>query len=550
MAIVLAAVIGMSFELLFRHTRHAYMDSLMTGAAFGIPVWASISVIIFPLVRGQMPQWTAAGMRALLPQLMGWVLYGASVGILLQVLRDLVSLRAPDKTEAAPRILPRKHIVILGGGFGGTSTAESLEHLFGADESVEFILVSETNALLFTPMLAEVAGSSLEPTHISSPLRTSLHRTRVIRGKASGVDLEGRGVTILLGDGSATQTLTFDHLVLALGSISSYLGLENVQRRAFDFKSLVDAIRIRNHVIDMFECADREADHATRRAALTFVVAGGGFAGVELAGALNDFGRGMLADYPSLRAEDLRVILVHSRDRILPELSEPLAAYALDRMRERGVTFKLNARLADAGPGAVFLKPDEEIRAQTLVWTAGTTPNPLLKALPVEHDKRGAIIVDSMLAVPNFPGVWALGDCAAVNDSKTGRSCPPTAQFALREARTVAKNIYANLRGKPLSPFHFDSLGALCVVGHQTACAELIVPFANKSVRFSGLIAWIMWRSIYLAKLPGLERKARVMVDWIMELFFPRDIVQTIDLSALSSRETAPPPVPETDRGR
>jgi NADH dehydrogenase len=218
-------------------------------------------------------------------------------------------------------------------------------------------------------------------------------------------------------------------------------------------------------------------------------------------------------------------------------------------MRERGVTFKLNARLADAGPGAVVLTPDEEIRAQTLVWTAGTTPNPLLTALPVEHDKRGAIIVDSTLAVPNFPGVWALGDCAAVTDSKTGKHCPPTAQFALREARTVAKNIYANLQGKPLTPFHFDSLGALCVVGHQTACAELIVPFVrNKSVRFSGLIAWIMWRSIYLAKLPGLERKARVMVDWIMELFFPRDIVQTIDLSALRSLETAPPPGPKPDR--
>ena len=561
-AIVLAAVIGMSFELLFRHTRYAYMDTLMTGAAFGLPVWASISVIIFPLISGQMPQWTAAGMRALLPQLTGWVLYGASVGILLQALRDLVSLRAPDKIEAAPRTLPSKHIVILGGGFGGTSTAESLEHLFGADESVEFILVSETNALLFTPMLAEVAGSSLEPTHISSPLRTSVHRTRVICGRASQIDLEGRRLTILLGDGSATQMLTYDHLVLALGSVSNYLGLDNVQRRAFDFKSLLDAISIRNHVIDMFERADREPDQTIRQETLTFVVAGGGFAGVELAGALNDFGRGMLADYPSLRPEDLRVILVHSRDRILPELSEPLAAYALQRMRDRGVTFKLNARLADAGPGTVVLKPtsganassiehshieDEEIRAQTLVWTAGTTPNPLLKILPVERDKRGAIIVDSALAVPNFPGVWALGDCAAVTDSKTGKPCPPTAQFALREARTVAKNIYANVHGKPLTPFHFDSLGALCVVGHQTACAELTVPFArNKSVMFSGLIAWIMWRAIYLSKLPGLERKARVMVDWIMELFFPRDIVQTIDLSALSSVETVHPTTLET----
>ena len=561
-AIAMATVFGMGFDLLFRYTRHAYVDSLMAGAAFGIPLWASISIIIFPIIGGQMPHWTAAGMRALLPQLTGWVLYGATVGFLLQTLRDLILQRTRHETVAPPRTLPSKHIVILGGGFGGMSTAESLEHLFGADQSVEFTLVSETNALLFTPMLAEVAGSSLEPTHISSPLRTSVHRTRVICGRASQIDLEGRRLTILLGDGSATQMLTYDHLVLALGSVSNYLGLDNVQRRAFDFKSLLDAISIRNHVIDMFERADREPDQTIRQETLTFVVAGGGFAGVELAGALNDFGRGMLADYPSLRPEDLRVILVHSRDRILPELSEPLAAYALQRMRDRGVTFKLNARLADAGPGTVVLKPtsganassiehshieDEEIRAQTLVWTAGTTPNPLLKILPVERDKRGAIIVDSALAVPNFPGVWALGDCAAVTDSKTGKPCPPTAQFALREARTVAKNIYANVHGKPLTPFHFDSLGALCVVGHQTACAELTVPFArNKSVMFSGLIAWIMWRAIYLSKLPGLERKARVMVDWIMELFFPRDIVQTIDLSALSSVETVHPTTLET----
>ena len=541
MAIVLAAIIGKGFELLFRYTRYAYLDSLMTGATFGVSFWASISLIILPVIRGQMPQWTAEGMRALSPQLTGWVLYGASVGLVLQALRDLMRPGDRSLSVVPTRILPNKHVVILGGGFGGVSTAKSLEHLFGADQSVEFTLVSETNALLFTPMLAEVAGSSLEPTHISTPLRTSLRRTRVIRGKASQIDLEGRRVTVLCGDDSATETLTYDHLVLALGSVSNYLGLENVQRRAFDFKSLIDAIRIRNHVIDMFERADRELDKTTRQEILTFVVAGGGFAGVELAGALNDFGRGMLADYPSLRPEDLRVILVHPRERILPELSEKLAAYALERMRERGVVFKLNSRLTDAAPGTVILKPDEEIPAQTLVWTAGTTPNPLLKRLPVERDKRGAVIVDSTLAVRNFPGVWALGDCAAVTDAKTAKPCPPTAQFALRAARTLAKNIHASVHDKPLTPFHFDSLGALCVVGHQTACAELTVPFARKkSVTFSGLIAWIMWRAFYLAKLPGLERKARVLVDWTMELFFPRDIVQTIDIAALRGLETPP----------
>ena len=174
---------------------------------------------------------------------------------------------------------------------------------------------------------------------------------------------------------------------------------------------------------------------------------------------------------------------------------------------------------------------DGEIRAQTLVWAVGTAPNPLLKSQPFERDERGTVKVDFTLAVPGHPGVWALGDCAAVNDAKTGKPCPPTAQFAIREAATVARNIAAQLAGRPLKNFHFDSLGALCVVGHQTACAELRVPFArSKSVRFSGLLAWLMWRGIYLSKLPGMERKIRVLMDWMIELFFPRDIVQTIDL--------------------
>jgi len=194
------------------------------------------------------------------------------------------------------------------------------------------------------------------------------------------------------------------------------------------------------------------------------------------------------------------------------------------------VTFRLNTRLADARPGVVVLS-DGEIPAETLVWTAGTAPNPLVKSLPVEKSKRGAVVVEGTMAVPNHPGIWALGDCAEVYDAKTGKPCPPTAQFALREAETLAKNIRAQLVGQPMRNFHFDSLGQLCVVGHQTACAELTVPFAGSgSIRFSGLLAWLMWRGIYLAKLPGLERKIRVLMDWTIELFFPRDIVQTIDL--------------------
>jgi NADH dehydrogenase len=532
--LLLGMIVGAAYSVSMSHTRGAYVDNMMTAAALGVPLWALISVVAIPLLASRVPDWNAEQMRTHFPALVGWVLYGAVLGLLTQGFREIADrLMGPEPARA--KSLPKevKRIVILGGGFAGMKTAESLEHQFLHDHSIRITLVSDTNALLFTPMLAEVAGSSLEPSHISTPLRSSLPRTNFVRATIEAIDLEKRLVRLVADpsrkDGGPRE-IPYDQLVLALGAVSNYLGLVNVEKNALDFKSLLDAIQIRNRVIDMFERADSERDLDARRRMLTFVIAGGGFAGVELAGALNDFARGILADYPNLESVDLKVILVHARDHILPELSESLGRYAQEKMAARGVIFRLNARLSDFQSGVVAVS-DGEIPAETLVWTAGTAPNPLLRSLPIERDKRGAVIVETTLAVKDHPGVWALGDCAAVVDGVTGKSCPPTAQFALREAPVVARNIRAALEGRPLLPFHFDSLGALCVVGHQTACAELSVPFARgRSMRFSGLLAWAMWRGIYLSKLPGLERKIRVLMDWTVELFFPRDIVQTIDL--------------------
>jgi NADH dehydrogenase len=531
--VLMGAVIGAAYSATLRPTSGTYVDNLTAAAALGVPFWTLVSIIVLPLASGRMPEWSAAQMRQLFPMLVGWVIYGAGLGLATQALNDVVErVFGPEAVPSPPAESEKKRIVILGGGFAGMRVAEYLEEHLGG--SAFITLVSETNALLFTPMLSEVAGSSLEPSHITTPLRTSLHSTRFIRARVAGIDLAAHRVS--LGPGTAdtgeehSEGIPYDHLVLALGAVSNYLGMANLEKFSFDFKTLLDAIRIRNHVIEMFERADRESDPSLRKAILTFVIAGGGFAGIELAGALNDFARGILADYPSLHPEELSVIVVHSRERILPELTESLAHYAQKRMADRGVAFRLNTRLKDAQPGVVVLS-DGEIQADTLVWTAGTAPNPLLKSLAVEKDKRGAVVVDRALAVPGHPGTWALGDCAAIRDAKTGKPCPPTAQFALREAELLGRNIKAQMEGSPLRGFHFDSLGAFCVVGHQTACAELTLPLARgRSIRFSGLLAWFMWRGIYLSKLPGLERKIRVLMDWTIELFFPRDIVQTIDL--------------------
>src|SRR5439155_10021251 len=319
------------------------------------------------------------------------------------------------------------------------------------------------------------------------------------------------------------EELRYDHLVLALGSVPNFHGLPGMQDHCFTLKTLDDAQRLRNHVIALLERADVEPDPEERRRQVCFVVAGGGFAGTEMIAELFDLVYSVLRYYPNVREQELRFVLVHSRDRILPEIGASLADYALRTLQRRGIEFLLGKRVAGATSEAMLLGDGSQVPTRTIVWTAGNQPHPLLRALPCERNKAGAVLVDSSLRVRGFDELWAVGDCAEVPDpDKEGQVYPPTAQHALREGKTVGENVALALRGLPPKPFRFRTIGILVALGHRTAVAEVY------GRQFSGLLAWFMWRGVYLSKLPGLEKKVRVALDWTIDLFFPRDTVLTM----------------------
>jgi NADH dehydrogenase len=411
-------------------------------------------------------------------------------------------------------------IVILGGGFGGLEVARHLDRLFRHDEDVEIILVNSDNYFQFNPMLPEVAGSAIEAKHVVSPLRAFFRKVAFHEADVEGIDLAARRVTVAHGVTRHAHELPFDHLVLALGSVTNFRGLPGVAENALTFKSLGDAMVLRNRMIDLFEQADLECCAEERRPLMTFIVAGAGFSGVELAAALWDFCHAAGRFYRNIRPDETRLLIVHPGERILPELGPELADYALKKLRTRGVEVRLKTGIRAAGRGWVETSSGERIPAHTLVWTAGIAPNPLLQHIPCQKDRRGAVIVNPYLEVPDCPGVWALGDCALVADPDTGHAYPPTAQHAIREAKALAANLATAIRGGLKRPFRFRTLGTFVSLGHRSAVAEV------RGLRFSGFLAWWLWRTVYLAKLPRLERKVRVALDWTLDLFFPRDFAQ------------------------
>jgi len=428
----------------------------------------------------------------------------------------------------------QKRVLILGGGFAGLTVAMELEKRLAHDPSVELTLINRENFFLFTPMLHEVATSDLDLMTIVNPARKMLRHVRFFAGEVDHIDISQRKVAFSHGFDHHHHTLEFDFLVLGLGSITNLYGIPGLREYALTMKTLGDAMRLRNHLIAHLEEADSDCCKL-KEPLLTFVVAGGGFAGVETVTGINDFVRGALRSYPHLTEEMLRVLLVHSGPVILPELRERLGAYAERKLIQRKVEIRLNTKVNSFSGKTVRLSDGTAIDTNTIVWTAGTSPNPLLETIPCAKE-RGRLLVSESLELHAWPGVWALGDCSAIPDRRTGGFYPPTAQHAFRQGRIVAENIIAAIRGTDRKIFRFSTIGQLAAIGRRTGVANVL------GINFSGFIAWWLWRTIYLSKLPRFEKKLRVAFDWTLDLIFSKDIVQFLDVRPpmISRRETEP----------
>jgi NADH dehydrogenase len=415
-------------------------------------------------------------------------------------------------------------ILILGGGFAGMTVAMELEEEFAQNPDVEVTLINRDNFFLFTPMLHEVAASDLDLTTIVNPVRKMLHRVRFFAGEVEKIDIGQRSVVVSHGFDRHRHTLSFDFLVVGLGSVTNLYGIPGLEQYALTMKTLGDAMRLRNHLIAHLEEAESDCCKV-KEPLLTFVVAGGGFAGVETVAGINDFVRKAMRSYPRLTEEMLRVVLVHPGSVILPELEERLGTYAQQKLTARKVEIRLNAKVECFSGKVVRLTDGTTIATNTLVWTAGISPNPLLETIPCAKE-RGRLLVTESLELPDWHGVWALGDCAAIPDRRTGRFCPPTAQYALREAKIVAHNILARVRGGKKKRFDFSTIAQLAAIGRRTGVANIL------GMNCSGFVAWWLWRTIYLSKLPRIEKKVRVAFDWTLDLIFSKDLVQFLDIHA------------------
>jgi NADH:quinone reductase (non-electrogenic) len=420
-------------------------------------------------------------------------------------------------------------IVVLGGGFGGVTTARHLERRFRGRRDVEITLVSRENFFVLTPLLFEACSGRLELRHCAQPIRTTLRRTRFIEATVDRVDVERQTVRAVSPDGTGYD-LPYDHLVVALGAATNQ-GLIPGSSNAFTFKTMADALVLRNHIIEQFERADATPQSTTRRGCLTIVVIGGGLVGVELLGELTAFVEDVLRFYPRIRRDEIRFLLFEAGAGVLPEIDAKLAAVATDVLRRRGAEIRASTAVQSIEPGRVRVG-NEIIDAGTIVLTAGIVPSAVASEVSVVHDQRGRIAVDETMRSRNHPNVWALGDCAAI-PSPDGRPYPALAQHTVREARHLARNIEAAIDRRVPTPFVFQPLGTMASLGHTRAVALVF------GMRLTGFVAWWLRRTYYLFQMPRWDRRLRIVLDWTVALFFRPDITK-VELRV--EREQVRPP--------
>jgi NADH:ubiquinone reductase (H+-translocating) len=417
----------------------------------------------------------------------------------------------------------KTRILILGGGFAGVEVARTLERLLEPRDA-EIRLVSRDNFVLFTPMLHEVAASDLDITTIVNPIRKMVRRTEFIAADVTSIDPIERTVMIAHGVDRHTHLLGYDHVVLALGSVSHFRGITGVEQNAMTMKTLEDAIRLRNRMIAHLEEADPDCSEITRDAMLTMVVAGGGFAGVETVSGIYDFMQTAVRAYPNLSPSMIRVVLIHAGSHLLPELGAELGTFAKDKLVSRGIEVLLNKKLTAVTPEDVTLDDGRLIPTKFVVWTGGNAAPPELAHLTTASNGARVITTGTML-VEGYSNVWALGDCARIPDGNGGYY-PPTAQHALKQARVLAENLTASLRGRPTKEFTFNTIGQMASIGRRCGVAQIL------GYKCSGFTVWFLWRTVYLTKLPRWEKRIHVALNWFLDLIFSKDTVQFMSFRA------------------
>ncbi len=409
-------------------------------------------------------------------------------------------------------------ILVVGGGYVGMYAALRLQRKLRRGEAVVTV-VDQQSYMTYQPFLPEAAAGSLEPRHVVVPLRSVLRKCVVLTGTVTQIDHGRRRATVQPADGPARE-IAYDHVIVALGSVARTLPIPGLREVAVGFKTVEEAIFLRNSVLGRLDIAATTQDEQVRRRALTFVVVGGGYAGIEAFAELEDMAKGALRYYDGISASDMRWVLVEATGRIMPEVSTSLSAYTAERLTDRGMEVHLNTRLESCVDGHVVLDDGTEFDADTVVWTAGVRAHPLIARTDLPHDAKGRLPCRPTLQVEGTEGVWGAGDCAAVPDlTQPGQLCGPSAQHAVRQARRLADNLIAAVRGRPLTDYRHSYVGSVASLGLHKGAAEVY------GIRLRGYPAWFMHRTYHLSRVPTLNRKLRVTLDWTLSLFFRRDIV-------------------------